>query len=168
MLLLFEFVRCEVAQARVGPHSVVVASPRLDEDGSFGPSTKPLETEALVSKLAVEALVHPILPRLSRSNVRGVDVGRGEPAVHSSRKELRAIVGTQVLRSAMETDEPREDVDDASGADAAGDVDGEAFPRPLVHDGEALQLLAIGAGVEDEVVGPDVVSPTRRQWPRPA
>jgi hypothetical protein len=52
--------------------------------------------------------------------------------------------------------------------DAAGDVDGERLAGPLVDDGEALQLLTGSAGVEDEVVGPDVVARRGRQGAGPA
>jgi len=38
----------------------------------------------------------------------------------------------------------------------------------LVDDGQTLDLLAIGAGVEHEVIGPDQVGAGRRQRPRPA
>jgi hypothetical protein len=151
----------------VGPHGVVVAARRFDDDASFRPSTKPLEAEAFIPELPVEALVRPILPGLPWCDVRGVDVGRSQPAMDSGREEFGPVVRTKVLRSSMMADETRQHIDDATRADAAGDVDGEAFPRPLVHDGEALQLLAIGACIEDEVVGPNMVSTTRRKRPRP-
>jgi hypothetical protein len=40
-----------------------------------------------------------------------------------------------------------------------GDVDGQAFARELVDDGQALQPLPVHAGIEYEVVRPDVIGP---------
>src|SRR6188768_2991304 len=81
--------------------------------------------------------------------------------------ELRAVVRTQEERSAVLTDEAREHLDHAFGADRARDVDGQALAGELVDDGQTLELLTIGTGVEDEVVGPDEVRTGRRQrtWP---
>ena len=82
------------------------------------------------------------------------------------RDELRAVVGAQVARRAVDAHELRQHLDDAAGSNAAGDVDRQAFPRELVDDRQALQRAAIGARVEDEVVRPDVIDRRRRQRPR--
>jgi hypothetical protein len=39
---------------------------------------------------------------------------------------------------------------------------------PFVDHRQALELLPVGAAVEDEVVGPHLVGRLRRRWPRPA
>jgi hypothetical protein len=41
----------------------------------------------------------------------------------------------------VQADEPCEDLDDPTGADAARDVDGERLARPLVDDRQAFELL---------------------------
>ncbi len=54
----------------------------------------------------------------------------------------------------MEDHQPRQHVDDAPGSDRARDVDGQALAGVLIDDRQALDLLALGGGVEDEVLGP--------------
>ena len=68
----------------------------------------------------------------------------------------------------METDESGEHLDDTARPNAAGHIDREAFTGELIDDGQALERAAIGAGVEDEVVRPDVIDRRRRQWARPS
>ena len=43
----------------------------------------------------------------------------------------------------------------------------QALAGELIDDGEALDLLAARAGIEHEVVGPDMVGAERGQRPRP-
>ena len=83
--------------------------------------------------------------------------------------ELRAVVGSQIRRRAVNADKLREHLDDPAGADAAGDIDRQALPRELIDHRQALQLLAVGAGVEHEVVGPDLIrARCGGNGPRPA
>ena len=42
-----------------------------------------------------------------------------------------------------------------TATDWAGHVDGQGFTGKLIDDRQALQLLAIGAGIKHEVVTPD-------------
>src|SRR5262249_40872686 len=58
-------------------------------------------------------------------------------------------------------------LDDARRADATIHVDRQTLLGELVRDGEALELLAVGAMIEHEVVGPHLVRPARRLRPRP-
>ncbi len=59
---------------------VVVLSPRLEDDSGFGPGSKPLQTQALVTEFAVEAFIHAILLRLARIDQGGGDAVRKQPA----------------------------------------------------------------------------------------
>ena len=61
----------------------------------------------------------------------------------------------------MKTHELGEDLDDAAGANAAGDVDRQPVARPFVNYGEALQRLPSRARVEHKIVRSD------RGWDRP-
>src|SRR6516162_8916833 len=74
---------------------------------------------------------------------------------------LRRNIGVPVY------DEPGRHLDDARGANAAADIDGQSFLGELVRDGEALELLAVGAMIGHEVVGPDLVRTARRSRSRP-
>ena len=92
----------------------------------------------------------------------------GEPLEDRQADELRSVVRAQEERSAVLADEAREHLDQPLGADGACDVDGQALPGELVDDGQAFELLAVGTGVEDEVVGPDEVRTNGWQRTRPA
>jgi hypothetical protein len=61
--------------------------------------------------------------------------------------------------------ELRENLDDASGTNAASHVNRQALARPFIHDGQALQRLVVRAPIEDEVIGPDVIGRGGRQRP---
>ncbi len=62
------------------PLLVVVLSPRLDDDFGFGPASKPFQAQALVSELAVEALIQAVLPGFARVNQGGGNAVREQPA----------------------------------------------------------------------------------------
>lgn len=47
------------------PDLVVVAAPYLDGHDGLGPAAEPLEAEALVAELVVEALIGAVLPGCS-------------------------------------------------------------------------------------------------------
>src|SRR5690606_20787817 len=145
---------------------VVVPAPDLDQYLRFGATAKPLEAQALVAELVVEAFVQSILPRLTRIDQRRVDVARAEPPQNRTRDELRAVVRAQEARRAMHADQPTEHVDHLARANGGGHSDCQALPRPLVDDGEALQLLSIRAAIEDEIVGPHLIRAARRRRPR--
>lgn len=49
-----------------------------------------------------------------------------------------------------------------------GDVDGQALAGELVDDGEHAKAPAVVGAVGNEVVGPDVVRPTRAQTHEPS
>src|ERR1700674_5641853 len=67
----------------------------------------------------------------------------------------------------MHTHQPRQHVDDPRRANAAGDVDGQALVGEFIDHCQALELLAIGAGIKHEIVGPDVIGRAWWQWTRP-
>jgi hypothetical protein len=48
-MVLLEFERGQVVDARVGAHGAVVLPPCLDDDLRFAAGTKPLDAQALVA-----------------------------------------------------------------------------------------------------------------------
>ena len=66
----------------------------------------------------------------------------------------------------MRTHQSRKHVDDASRADAAGYVDRQALVGEFIDYGKTLELLAVGAIVEHEVIRPDVVGGAGWHWPQ--
>ena len=127
-------------------------------------STLRHSSRSLPLKLSLVA----VLPGLARIDQRRGDAALGDPLEDCAADELRAVVRAQEERRAVRADEAREHLDHALGADRAGHVDGQALAGELVDDRQALDLLAVGAGVEDEVVGPDEVRGGRRQRTRAA
>lgn len=121
---------------------------------------------ALVAELAAEAFLAAILPRLAWIDQCGIDACLVQPLEHGATDELGSVVGSQVARCAVNADQATEHLAHTAGADAALNVDLQALARPLVDDGQALQLLAIGAGIDHKVIGPHLVRPRRRQGPR--
>jgi len=112
-----------------------MTSPRLDNDPRLIPVPEPLHRQALVPELAVERFVRAVLPGLAGLDHGGVDISRMRPTQQSLRYELRAVVGTKVTRGAVYADQLGQHLDDASGANATGDIDGQAFPGELVDHG---------------------------------
>src|SRR5512135_2489301 len=147
IVMAAEFARGTVLQTRMGSHIIVMAPPDFDEDACFGAATKPFHVQARVPELAIEALVGTVLPRLAGIDEGGIDFGLGKPLQDRLADELRAVIRAQKCRCTVRTDQAREHVDDAGGADTARYVDGEALTGELVDDAESLELLPTGAGI---------------------
>ena len=62
----------------------------------------------------------------------------------------------------MDADQFAEDFDDAVGTNASRHIDRKTFARKLIDHRQTFQLLTIGAGVENKVVGPHVICPESR------
>lgn len=162
-MLLLELERGQVRDARMRSHRVVVLPPDFDDRLGFAPGAEPLEAQALIAEAAVERFVGTVLPWLARINQRRLDVRRGQPLQDGVAYELGAVVGSKEQRRTVATHEPGQHLDYARGADAAGDVDCQALVGELVDHRQTLELLAVGAGVEYEIVGPDLVRGDWRQ-----
>ena len=137
-------------------------APGLDDDLGLGPRPEPLQAQALVAELAVEAFRRAILPGLAGIDQRRIDAHVRDPGEQRARSELGAVVGTKIKRRPTIADATRQHLDHARRADAAVDLDGETFLGPFVGHRQALQLLPAGAPVEHEIVAPDLVRPRRR------
>ena len=78
------------------------------------------------------------------------------------RGELRAIIGSDVIRGFPLDEQFGKQVEHVVGAKTTGDRDRQAFPRVLVNDGEHAERLAVVRPRLDEVIGPDVIRPVGR------
>lgn len=162
-MLPAEFDRGQVVQAAVRPDCVVVLSPGLDQDARLASGSEPFGVQALVAQAAVEALVRTVLPGLSGFDVDCLDPVLGDPLQDRQRHELGAVVAAHERRGAAFAHQPREDLDHAFRADRACNVYCQALAGELVDHRQALDLLAVGACIEHEVIRPDVVGGPRRQ-----
>ena len=168
MIFLLEFVGCQVVQAAVRLHGVVVAPPRLDDHTRLPARSEPFQGQAFVAKLAIEALVGAVLPRLTGIAQRSGDARLGDPLEDGVADELRTIVRTHKQRRAVLTHEAREYLDDPLRANGTGHINCQAFTGVLVHHRQAFDLAAIGSDVKDEVVGPHHVHLERGMGARPS
>ena len=166
-MLKLELVRGQVAEALVRSDGVVMLAPRFDQNGGLAAAAEPLQAEALVAKLAVERFVGAVLPWLARIDQRGVDPILGQPLEDGVADELRSAVRTQIGRGAMNADQSGYHVDHAARANRAGYVDRQALMSELVDHGKSFDLLAVGTGIEDEVIGPDMIGGPWRHRPGP-
>ena len=148
-----------VAEGAVGPDRVVLAAPALDEDLGLGQGGDDLRIETLVAERAVEGFHRPVLPGTARCDEERGHAETLQPGAHRSRGARRVVVGAEGGRRAALHEERRPPGEDVVGAQAPGDVDAEALPRELVHDGPQAQGPAVLRPFVDEVVGPDVVRP---------
>ena len=121
---------------------IEVRSPSADHHTRLLPAAEPLDAQALVAELAVEAFARAVLPRLAWLDQAGSDTFIGDPLEQRERYELGAIVRTQNLGRASLRDKAGKDVDDATRADRSGDVDRQTLARALVDDRQTLDLLA--------------------------
>lgn len=144
------------------PHLVVMLPPVFDDDLGFQTVPEPLHRQAFIPELPIEAFRRAVLPRLAGINQRAFYPSFRHPLQERSADKLRTIVATQVTRRTAHADEPGQYVDDPPGADRSCHVDGECFPRVLIHYSQALDLLSIGASIEDEVNGRGRLAATLR------
>src|SRR6476620_9829843 len=163
---MFELVRCEVVEARMRPDFIVMAAPGFDDHLRLASAAEPLEAQALVTEAAVEALVHAVLPRLTRIDQRRFDARLLQPFEDRFAHEFGAIIRAQVAWRTAFADQPRQHLDHALRTDAAGDVDGQALARELVDDCQTFQALPVGTGIEYEVIGPQEIGSGGRNGPR--
>src|SRR5690606_11343381 len=116
-----------------------------------------VHVEALVAQRAVEAFDVGILPRTARRDVERLRAARFEPALQGLRDELRTIVAAQVLRRAVQHEQPFKDVDDALRSDAGLDADRQALASELVEHRQDAQLPAAFGAVLKKIIGPYVL-----------
>lgn len=76
--------------------------------------------------------------------------------------ELRPVVRTHEQRRAVQAHQVHEHLHHALGTDSPSHVDDQPLAGVFVHHGQALDLLAAGRGLENEVIGPDHVDSERR------
>lgn len=148
------------------PNSVVVATPPLDDHLRFASASKVLRVEAFITKLPVEAFIGAVLPGFTGVDERSADTGLHCPFQDRLGNKLGTVVRTKKRGHTVKAHKLREDLYDTRRANATGDIDSETLPRPFIHHREALELPAVRASVENEVVGPYVIRTPGLGWAR--
>lgn len=115
-------------------HGVVVNAPGFDQRAGLGDAGKPMLVEALVPKLAVEALDEGVVGGLPRPDEAQLDATGVGPRVECAAAEFGPIVHHENLRQADGLGEPIEHADDAQTGQRPIDFDRDTFLREVVDD----------------------------------
>jgi len=91
-----ELVGCKAVQAAVWAHRVVVVPPGFNDHGSLLSGSEPLQRQALVAQLAVEAFVGAVLPMLTRVAQGDCYSNLRNPFEDGVTDELRSVVRSQL------------------------------------------------------------------------
>jgi len=97
------------------PDRIVMAPPALDENLSLVECRELLAFEQLVTELGVEALAIAILPWAARFNVERLHTDPTEPTAHVASDELRAVIGSDMLRWPVGDEEIGQALEDIVG-----------------------------------------------------
>jgi hypothetical protein len=74
-----EFLRRQITETGMRTYRVVMPAPALDHHLGLCARAEPFQAQALVAKLAVEALANPILPGFARIDQRRLDALLDDP-----------------------------------------------------------------------------------------
>lgn len=140
-----------------------MTAPGFDHHARLGAAAEP-EQQAFVTPPSRRSSRCPVLPGYAWVDRRRVGAHPAERSENGLTDEFRAVIRTQVSRSTAIANQPREHFDEVARTERSGDIDGQTFAREPINRGEALQLLRVGAAIEYEVVGPDVI--WTRCWQR--
>ena len=152
-----ELIRRQVAQRAVQVLAVVLDPPRLDQRASVRQAPELLHVETLVAQTGVERLAVAVLPGLAGFDVEGGGADLCEPLGQFEGDELRPVIGAHHRRPAVGEEQPLEFLHDARRGQRAADGRGQGLASVLIDHRQHLEHTSAGGGVEDEVVGPDVV-----------
>lgn len=117
--------------------------------------------EQLVPELAVERLVVSVLPRAAGLDEQRLHADPAQPFSNGNGRELSAIVGSDVIRRPMLDKQVGDALKHALTIQFAIHMDRQAPARELVDHGQHAEGPPIICAVHDEVVGPNMVRPSR-------
>ena len=152
-----------VAQRAVWSDRVVVVSPSSDEHCCLLQSVEDFAVQQLVAELAVERFVVAVLPGAAWFDVERLHADPAKPIPNGMGRELRTIVGTNVVGWAVFDKQCGNALQDVIGFQLSIDLDGQTPPGKFVDYGQHAESPTVMGSVHDEVVGPDMVRPTRAQ-----
>ena len=159
------------------PYRVVVLSPVFDEhlvrraidalDRLLTRLTlqcvENFSVQKLVAELSVKGLVISVLPGASRFDEQRLHADPAEPGSDDFGRELRAVIGTDVIRRSSIREQIGQEMENVVGPEPPGHQDGQTLPAVFIDDGKHPKCPAIMCPGLNKVIGPDVVLPTRAQ-----
>src|SRR5690606_14790336 len=148
-----------VAERSMRTHGVVMPTPAFHDDPGLFERVEDLAVEEFVAQASIEALDVAILPWASGCDVGSLRPDGGDPVLHGRGDELRAVVGTDVLRHAAQDEQVGQDVDDVGGVELAIDADRQRPMRELVDHVKHAGLTSVMSPVLHDVVGQEPAGP---------
>jgi hypothetical protein len=126
----------------VRPPVVVVVLPGCRDRPGVAEAVEDLQSQALVTKSAVEAIGEAVLPGATGLDVERQDADAIEQSSKLVGNEVRTVVAADVLRHAAHGEELREGIDHVGARDPAIGLQHQALPRELIDHREPLDLAA--------------------------
>ena len=136
---------------------VVILLPGVDDHSGMGETAKPVQIQAFITKLAVEALDVGVLGGLAWLDEVQGDAAyamRVRPCIQHLPGKLRAIVDRDLFRHAMRGDELVEDARDALARQRGIDLNGQALSSDQIKDVERTKPAAVDQHILHEVHTP--------------
>lgn len=137
----------------------MLSAPASDHDLCLSQVPDPLQIQAFITQPPVEAFAVRVLPRAAGLNVGGLNVSLLQPLLHGPRNKLGSIITPYVAWCAAFPDHSVKHLDDLLSADAAGNLDRQAFPGKLIRQRQDFEALAIRTGIMHTIVGPHLLGP---------
>ncbi len=116
------------------PDLIIRLPPALDDHLGLPERVEELSIQQLVPQFAIEALDIPVLPGAAWFDVQGPNAHPDEPVSDRFRRKLRAIIGADVFGHPALDEQLRQPMQNIVGSQMTRDLDGQTFPRVLVHD----------------------------------
>jgi hypothetical protein len=140
----------------VRPTLVIIDPPCLDDRSDVIEIYKPVLVQAFVPELAVEALHETIIDRLARADELQPDSVRIRPAIHGVADELGAVIDHDLLRQAMNSRYPRQNLDNPLTTNRGVGLNPETLLRIGVNDRQQPEPSSGMQGIMQEVHRPQL------------
>ena len=145
------------------PLGIILLPPCFDLAPCISQSGEPVEVQALIPELSLEAFDKGILHGFPRIDVDNTDLALFRPREEGVCRKLRTIVGNNILRFSPCLYEPVEH----PGNDLCGDrgvhMDDRALPCSNVKDREAPECPSPRGSVMNKIKGPLVIDALRNR-----
>jgi hypothetical protein len=153
----------------VGTFGVVFLAVLSAKHSCFEQVTEDFSAEEFVPEGSIEAFDVAVFPGSTGRDEPSLDVEVSQVAPDCISDELRPVVAPDKGRRSALDDQPIQDVDEVGRGrrtrpSRAVNFEGETFTGVLIDDRHPLEPPAIGGGVEEKVVAPNMV---RERGPQP-
>jgi len=139
------------------PVVIIIQPPSIDNISRLGEIQEQLTIEALISKLAVEALDVSIFPGTARLDEQCSDILLLQPPLDGLRRELRTVIAANVIRATTQLEQVPKNFNHIRAGKVSGHLDRQALPCELIHNIQHPNPAAAFSPLRHEVIAPDVV-----------